>query len=156
VSLRRDAMAISQYLERDYASGEIKEIYRWIQKKLGINKDYRLPEYKYEGVNENYHSAKYIVRLLTEKNYSGRALFYFRNMNDYITLSSDRHLNVKDGEAELFKPWGSSEFKNFKPSSVFQELEDEIIRINFITSGNGGTYSFDSYSDFTSWLLKEE
>ena len=149
-------MAIIQYLERDYASGDIKAIYRWIQKKLGMDKDCSLTKTTYTHATEDYYSPKYIVRLITEKRLNGKALFYFRNLHYHITLSSLGQLNVKGGEGDLFKPWGSSEFKNFKPGSVFQELEDEIIRINFVTSRNGGSYSFDSYSDFTNWLLQKE
>lgn len=148
-------MAITQYLERDYASAEIKAVYKWIQKKLGMNKDHILPESRYEKVSENNYNPKYIVKLLTEKNYNGKAFFYFRNLNNYISLSSSGQLNVKGGEGELFKAWGSSEFRNFKPGNMLHELENEISNIKFTAASDGRSYSFDSYKEFIRWLLKK-
>jgi hypothetical protein len=145
-------MAIIQYLEWD---ADIKSVYKWIQKKLGINNDYLLPKPTYSNVREDNYNPKYIVNLLTEKNFSGKAFFYFRNLSDYITLSSIGQLNVKGGEGELFKAWGVSEFRNFKPRSIFQELENEIIRINFIATSNGRYYSFNSYKELINWLLEK-
>jgi hypothetical protein len=145
-------MAIIQYLEWD---ADIKSVYKWIQKKLGINNDYLLPKPTYSNVREDNYNPKYIVNLLTEKNFSGKAFFYFRNLSDYITLSSIGQLNAKGGEGELFKAWGVSEFRNFKPRSIFQELENEIIRINFIATSNGRYYSFNSYKELINWLLEK-
>lgn len=98
-------MAITQYLEWD---ADIKSVYKWIQKKLGINKDYLLPKPTYTNVMEDNYSPKYIVKLLTEKNFNGKAFFYFRNLNDYITLSSIGQLNVKGGGKESFSKPGES------------------------------------------------
>jgi hypothetical protein len=57
---------------------------------------------------------------------------------------------VRGGEEDLFKAWGNSEFRNLKSHTIFQELEEEIVRIDVPVSGKD--YSFNSYSEFISWL----
>jgi len=106
-------------------------------------------------VNENKYSPKYITRLLTEKYPKGKAFFYFNSKNDYITLYSNGHLNVRGGEEDMFRAWGSSEFRNLKPQSVFEELEKELIKINFNLMSDRENYSFNSYSEFISWLASQ-
>jgi len=70
--------------------------------------------------------------------------------SNFITLSSNGQLNVRDQEENLFKAWVSSEFRNLNPHAVFQELEDRILKINIPVSGRD--YSFSSYSEFIGWL----
>ncbi len=144
-------MAIIQYLEMDYASSELKSLYRWIRRRLLIRRETVLSESR-PYVREDNYSPKHIVKLLTQKNCNGKAFFHFRNMNDYISLSSSGQLNVKGGEGGLFKPWGNSEFKYLRPKTVIQELENEIIAVNFIAASDGRCYSFDSYKEFINWL----
>ena len=141
-------MAVIAYLEKNYPSVDIKAIYKWIQKKLGIAQDHRL--IRDEKINQNRYSPKYIAELLPEKDRNGKAFFHFSNISDYITLSSNGQLNVRGGEEDLFRAWGNSEFRNLTPHAVFQELEKEIVKINIPVSGKG--YSFNSYSEFVNWL----
>lgn len=145
-------MAAIPYAEKNRHSVDIKAIYKWMRKKLGTSQDHRFMKSKdkEEKINQNEYSPKYIAELLPEKALSGKAFFYFINMSDYITLSSNGQLNVRGGEEDLFRVWGRSEFRNLTPSTVFQELEEEIIRINVAVSGKD--YSFNSYSEFTKWL----
>ena len=60
---------------------------------------------------------------------------------------------MRGGEEDLFRAWGSSEFRNLTPNTVFEELEEEVVRINAAVSGKD--YSFNSYSEFTSWLKSQ-
>ena len=145
-------MTVIQYVERNFASAKIKAIYKWIQKKVDITQDYRFTESEDEKITENKYSPKYIVRLISEKDRNRKIFFYFRNMNDYITLSSNGQLNARCREEDMFKPWGSSEFRNLKPYAIFQELEYKIIKINVISVSGRKDYSFNSYSEFINWL----
>jgi hypothetical protein len=102
----------------------------------------------------NKYSPEYIARLLAKKAPKGKVLFHFKNKNDRITLFSNRQLNVR-GEEDMFRAWGSSEFKGLKPQAVFKELEREIVRIKVISASGRDNYSFSSYSDFIRWLTSE-
>jgi hypothetical protein len=104
-------------------------------------------------MNQNKYSPKYIVELLTEKDSNGKAFFYFSNISDYITLYSNGQINVRDREDDMFKAWGSSEFRDLKPHSVFQELEDRIMKINIPVLGRD--YFFNSYNEFISWFTHQ-
>ena len=141
-------MAAIPYVEKNHHSVDIKAIYKWMRKKLSTSQNHRFRKSKdnEEKINQNKYSPRYIAELLPEKDADGKAAFYFSNIGDYITLSSDGQLNVRGGEEDLFRAWGNSEFRNLTPNTVFQELEEEIVRINV------ADYSFDSYSEFTSWL----
>ena len=145
-------MAAIPYVEKNHASVDIKAIYKWMGRKLGLSQDteFRKSKDKSKNVDQNRYRPRYIAELLPEKNAGGKALFHFRSIGEYITLSSDGQLNVRGGEEDLFRAWGSSEFRNLSPNTVFQELEDRIIKINIPVSERD--YSFDSYSEFTSWL----
>jgi hypothetical protein len=145
-------MAVIPYVENNHPSVDVKTIYKWIQEKLGIDHNHRSikSKYKEEKINQNRYSPRYIAELLPGKDHNGKAFFHFSNMSDYITLSSNGQLNVRGGEEDLFRAWGSSEFKNVAPYAVFQDLEKEIIKVNIPVSGRD--YSFNSYSDFISWL----
>lgn len=132
---------------------------RWMQKELEVAGDegFKQPEMPDgDRVVENIYSPKYILRLLAERNCDGKALFYFRNASDYITLSSNGQLNVRGGEEEFFKHWGSSDFRNLKPQSIFRELEDEIIEVSFVPVSGEKGYSFNSYNDFINWLAEKQ
>ncbi|HEX3037183.1 MAG TPA: hypothetical protein VHT73_19030 [Thermodesulfobacteriota bacterium] len=128
-------MAVIQYVENNYSS---------------FNRKATKPEGRYELLNQSKYSPKYIAELLTEKDRNGKAFFYFSNISDYITLYSNGQLNVRGGEEDMFRVWGRSEFRNLAPHAVFQELEEEIVRIDVPVSGRG--YSFNSYSEFIGWL----
>jgi len=128
-------MVAVQYVEYNYSSVDIEAAES---------------ERKVEEINQSKYSPKYIAELLKEKDRNGKAFFYFSNIGDYITLYSNGHLNVRGGEEDLFRTWGSSEFRNLKSHAIFQELEEEIVRINVPVSG--GDYSFSSYREFISWL----
>ncbi len=145
-------MDISPYVEKNHSSVDIKEMYKWIQKKLGIAQDHRFIKSKDKGekISQNKYSPKYIAELLPEKDRNGKVFFHFSNISDYITLSSNGQLNVRGGEEDLFRAWGSSEFRNLAPHAVFEELEKEIIKISIPMPGRD--YSFNSYSEFISWL----
>jgi predicted glycosyltransferase involved in capsule biosynthesis len=110
-------------------------------------------EGKDDEINRSKYSPKYIAKLLTEKDRNGRALFFFGNISDYITLYSNGHLNARGGEQDLFRTWGSSEFRNLAPHAVFQKLEKEIVKINMPVSERD--YSFNSYSEFINWLTNQ-
>ncbi|HEX3033839.1 MAG TPA: hypothetical protein VHT73_01740 [Thermodesulfobacteriota bacterium] len=143
---------------REKPKKEVREM-RWMQKKLEVveGEGFKQPEMPDgDRIIENSYSPKYILRLLAERNCSGKALFYFRNASDYISLSSNGHLNVRGGEEEFFKHWGSSDFRNLKPQSIFRELEDEIIKISFVPGSGERRYSFDSYNDFIDWLVGKQ
>jgi hypothetical protein len=103
-------------------------------------------------INENMYKPKHIARLLAEKHPAARALFYFVGRNDYITLSPNGHLNVRGGREGLFKAWGLSEFGDFKPQTIFRELENELLKIAVTNSAGNETHSFDSYNAFLNWL----
>ena len=143
-------MAVIPYVEKNNTPVDIKAIYKWIQKKLGTSHDYRFIKDRDEKINQSKYSPRYIAELLPEKDRNGKVFFHFSNIGDYITLSSNGQLNVRGGEEDLFRAWGSSEFKNLAPHAVFQELEKEIVKINIPMSGRD--YSFNSYSEFISWL----
>jgi hypothetical protein len=141
---------VKSSVETNVALNEIKAMYKLVQKKLGIMQNTNLSK-TYEIIDDNKYSPRYIVRLLKEKCPNGKAYFYFNNKNDYMTLSSNGQLNVRGGEEEMFKAWGSSEFKNLKPETVFQELEKELVKIHVITAPGRESYSFNSYSQFIEW-----
>jgi hypothetical protein len=143
-------MTVIPYVEKNLPSVDIKVIYKWIQKKLGIAQDHRFIKDRNEKINQNKYSPKYVAELLAEKDRNGKVFFHFSNISDYITLSSNGQLNVRDREEDLFKAWGSSEFRNLAPHAVFQELEDRILKINIPVSGRD--CSFSSYSEFISWF----
>ena len=137
--------------ETSYALNEIKTMYKFVQKKLGMIQNKNISE-TYEKINEDKYSPRYISTLLREKYPRGRVSFYFDKNDDYITLSSDGQLNVRDVDHELFKSWGSSEFKNLRPQTVFQELEKELIRICINPALGIKKYVFSSYKEFITWL----
>lgn len=145
-------MAAIPYVEKNHHSVDIKAIYKWMRKKLSTSQDHRFRKSKddEEKINQNKYSPKYIARLLPEKDPKGKAIFYFSGVSDYITLSSNGQLNVRGGDEDLFRTWGNSEFRNLVPHTVFQELEDRIIKINIPVSERD--YSFNSYREFISWL----
>ncbi|MGE5443695.1 MAG: hypothetical protein ACM3SR_03730 [Ignavibacteriales bacterium] len=116
--------------------------------------DYRLANHRDRENRENKYSKKYILRHLMEKQRNGVALFYFRNRNEYITLSLTGQLNVR-GEEDMFRPWGSSEFRNLKPQAVFEELEKEISKVKVISAPGSFNHSFNSYGEFIGWLAGE-
>jgi hypothetical protein len=141
---------LKSLVETNYALNEIKAMYKLAQKKLGMMQNKNRSK-TYEIIDDNKYSARYIARHLKEKYPSGKAYFYFKNKNDYLTLSSTGQLNVRGGEEQMFKAWGSSEFKNLKPETVFQELEKELVKIHVITAPGRESYSFNSYSQFIEW-----
>ena len=101
---------------------------------------------------EGKYIPKYVSRLLMQKAPKGKVLFYFKNRKDYIVLFPNGHLNTR-GEEDMFKAWGSSEFKDLKPQTIFKELEEEVAKIKFVTTSAGDNRSFDSYGEFISWLI---
>ena len=148
--------------ETNYAPTELKSIYEWIQRKFGVMQKSSLvkaqdtyTENENEEVNENSYSPRFVVRLLKKKYPKGKVNFYFRNKGDYITLSADGHINVRDGEEDMFRAWGISEFRNLKPQSVFLELEKELLKITLTPSSNGEYYSFNSYDELVNWLARD-
>jgi hypothetical protein len=143
-------MATAQNLERNGATADIKAICRWIQKKLGVSQPETLIVPIYNDINE--YSPRYIARRLAEKDTKLRVFFHFKDMNDYITLSSNGQLNVRDGQEELFKAWGISQFRDLNPQTIFQELEGRIRKINVVSFSDYMNHSFNSYSDFIEWL----
>ncbi|HWP91887.1 MAG TPA: hypothetical protein VNN20_06790 [Thermodesulfobacteriota bacterium] len=144
---------MNAFAETNRLSSELKTIHGWIRRKLGVMRNKSLTKYKLSEVdiNENKYNPKHIARLLAEKHPAARALFYF-GRNDYITLSSNGHLNVRGGGEELFKAWGLSEFGDFKPQTIFRELENELLKIAVRDAAGNETHSFDSYSAFLDWL----
>lgn len=140
--------------ETNRVSSELKTIHGWIRRKLGIMRNKSLTKYKISEVkkNDNKYSPKYVAGLLAERYPTAKAVFYFVDRNDYITLSPDGHLNVRGGREELFKAWGLSEFSDFKPQTIFRELENELRKIAVTNSAGNETYSFDSYDAFLNWL----
>jgi hypothetical protein len=148
-------MTVIPFGERKHAQSERETVYKWIRKKLKMAYSNGFIQPKDERTADNEYSIKHVVRLLKEKKGDGKAVFYFRNAKDYITLSPNGQLNVRGGEEGLFKPWGRSEFKDFNPHSIFQELENEIKGISFIPASSNGVYSFGSYSEFINWLFKK-
>jgi hypothetical protein len=133
------------------ALNEIRAMYKLVQKKLGIMQDKNLSK-TYDKIGENKYSPRYISTLLREKYPGGRVSFYFDKNRDYITLSSDGQLNVRDVDHHLFKSWGISEFKDLKPQDVFQELEKELTRICISPALGIKEYVFSSYQEFITWL----
>jgi hypothetical protein len=148
-------MAAIPYLEKHHASVDIKAIYKWMREKLSPSRDHRFSKSKdkQEKINQNKYSPKYIAEFLPEKDRNGKASFHFSNISDYIILSSNGQLNVRGGKEDLFRAWGSSEFRNLTPNTVFQELEGEIMRINVAVSWRD--YSFNSFGEFTNWLKNQ-
>jgi hypothetical protein len=118
---------------------------------LSTIRNYGLTTYREGSNTENKYSKKYILRLLMGKEPKGTAFFYFNNRNEYITLSPIGQLNVR-GKEDMFRAWGSSEFRNFKPQAVFEELEKEITKIKVVSAPGDVNHSFNSYSEFISWL----
>ena len=141
--------------ETSYVSTEVNALHDWIRRKLGIMRNRSLTKYKIGEVNtsDNKYSPKYIARLLAERYPTAKAVFYFVDKNDYITLSPNGHLNVRGGGEELFKAWGLSEFGGFKPQTIFRELENELRKITVTNSAGNETHSFDSYDAFLNWLV---
>ncbi len=133
-------MAEIQYIEK-------------VKKEFSTIPNYRLANYRDGERIENKYSKNYILRLLMKKEPKGTALFYFNNRNEYITLSSIGQLNVR-GEQDMFRTWGSSEFRNLHPQAVFEELEREITKIKVISAGDVN-HTFNSYGEFISWLACE-
>jgi len=56
---------------------------------------------------------------------------FVSGISNYIALSSNGQLNVWGEEEDLFRAWGSSEFRDLTPNTVFQELEDRIIKVQY-------------------------
>jgi hypothetical protein len=102
---------------------------------------------------ENKYDPKYITSLLRKRQLNGKAYFYFKNRTSYIVIFANGQINVK-GEEEMFRTWGNSEYKDFKPHNLFEKLEREISKIKVSRSrdGDGGSHHFDSYSEFLKWL----
>lgn len=145
-------MAVIPCVEKNHASVDIRAIYEWMREKLGTSRDngFTKSKDKEEKINQNKYSPRYIAELLPEKDRDGKALFHFSGISDYITLSSNEQLNARGGEEDLFRAWGSSEFRNPLPHAVLRELEERIIKINVPASERD--YSFNSYNQFVSWL----
>ena len=123
-------------------------------KELSTLSNYRPAKYRVNEKIEDKYSKKYILRHLMEKQSNGTALFYFNNRNEYITLALTGQLNVR-GKEDMFRAWGSSEFKNLNPQEVFEELEKEITKVKVISASDGINHSFNSYGEFISWLADE-
>jgi hypothetical protein len=134
-------MAEIQYLEK-------------VKKEFSTIPNYRLANYRDGEKIENKYSKNYVLRLLMGKEPKGTALFYFNNRNEYITLSSIGQLNVR-GKDDMFRAWGSSEFRNLQPQAVFEELEKEITKIKFVSAPGDVNHTFNSYGEFISWLACE-
>jgi len=100
---------------------------------------------------ENKYDPKYITRLLSKRERNGKAFFYFKNKSNYIALFANGQMNVR-GEEGMFRPWGSSEYKDLKPQSLFKELEKEIAKIKVPLAGDVTSYYFQSFSEFLNWL----
>ncbi len=100
---------------------------------------------------ENKYDPKYITRLLSKRERNGKAFFYFKNKTNYIALFANGQMNVK-GEEGMFRPWGSSEYKDLKPQNLFKELEKDIAKIKVPLAGDGAGYYFNSFSEFLNWL----
>jgi hypothetical protein len=101
---------------------------------------------------ENKYDPRYITRLLRKREPNGKAFFYFKNKSTYIAIFASGHINVR-GEEGMFRPWGSSEYKDLKPNNLFEKLEKEIARIKVPSSGDGSSYYFDSFGEFLKWLI---
>jgi hypothetical protein len=110
---------------------------------------YKIGEVK---TNEDKYSPKYLAGLLAERYPTAKAVFYYVGRNDYLSLSSNGHLNVRGGGEGLFKAWGLSEFGDLKPQTIFRELENELLKIAVTNSAGNETHSFDSYNAFLNWL----
>jgi hypothetical protein len=149
--------------ETNHAPTELKAVYEWIQRKFGVMQksspvkvqDTHIEDAN-EKINENSYSPRFVVRLLKKKYPRGKVNFYFRNKGDYITVSTNGHLNVRGGEEDMFRAWGNSEFRNLKPQFVFLELEKELIEIIVTPASNGEYYSFNSYDELVNWLALHE
>jgi len=103
---------------------------------------------------ENKYNPRYITKLLGKKVLNGKAFFYFKNRSNYISLFANGQVNIR-GEEGMFRPWGISEFKDLKPQAVFEELEEEIVRIKVPLPAGGRGYYFDTYSEFINWLTEK-
>jgi hypothetical protein len=117
---------------------------------LNLNKNHQ--NRKHDNFISEKYNPKFIINLLTERDLKGRIFFHFHEKTDFITLSSDGQLNVRGCKDHLFKFWGNSEFRNIKPNTVFQELEDKVIKVNFIPFSGNGHALFSSYNTFINWL----
>lgn len=102
-------------------------------------------------ISERYN-PKFIINLLMEKHLRGTVCFYFNDKTDFITLCSDGQLNIRGCEDHLFRFWGNSEFRNIRPNTIFQKLEDKIIEINFTPFSGERNLVFNSYATFINWL----
>ncbi|MEQ9617777.1 MAG: hypothetical protein RIG61_01215 [Deltaproteobacteria bacterium] len=100
------------------------------------------------------YNHRVIVKTLSERTNLWKLFFRFSKMEDYLTLTSSGHLNVRGGDESLFKSWGKSEFKDIKPIFALRDLESLITLISLETEG-GMEYSFSSYREFTNWLTDE-
>jgi hypothetical protein len=140
--------------ETNYGSDQLKTIQGWIRRKLSIvrNKNLAKTMFSDEKTGEGKYNPKFVARFLAERYPTAKAVFYFVDRNDYITLSSNGHLNVRGGGEELFKAWVKSEFGGSRPQTVFRELENELLKIAVTNAAGNETHSFDSYDAFLSWL----
>ncbi|MGH7808316.1 MAG: hypothetical protein ACRENT_09510 [Thermodesulfobacteriota bacterium] len=112
---------------------------------------YRFAKPINEENTENKYDPKYITSLLRKRQLNGKAYFYFKNKTNYIVIFANGQINVK-GEEGMFRTWGNSEYKDFKPHNLFEKLEKEISRIKVPQSRDGSSYHFDSYGEFLKWL----
>jgi hypothetical protein len=129
----------------EYADEEVK-------KKQTLNlKKYPQSTDQVNLISQKYN-PKFIINLLAEKHLRGRVFFYFYDRADFISLCSDGQLNVRGCGDALFRFWGNSEFRSIEPKSVFQKLEDKVIRVNFISFSGSGNILFDSFAKFIEWL----
>jgi hypothetical protein len=119
-------------------------------KSLNLNKDPQ--NIKYDNFVPEKYNPRFIMSLLMRKHLRGRVFFYFDGKTDFVTLCSDGQLNVRGCEDRLFKFWGNSEFRNIRPNTIFQKLEDKIIKINFTPFSGGRNLLFNSYATFLNWL----
>ncbi|HEX3036776.1 MAG TPA: hypothetical protein VHT73_16935 [Thermodesulfobacteriota bacterium] len=117
--------------------------------------DYVYAQSRDDEKTENNYTPRHIAKLLMKKDPFGKAFFYFRDRRDYLALFSNGQLNARS-EEDMFRAWGSSEFKDLNPQAVFKELETEISQISFVASSSKTSYPFQSYSEFVSWLKKDK
>lgn len=148
-------MAIVNYSKSGYLSDELNFISEWITQTEDISKHRKVVESNDKKTDEAStckNNLDYILEKLEKKELTGKTSFYFKDKTDYINLYANGHLNAKDGDDGLFKPWGLSEFKSTNPRKVLSELENKITRINLIPAMGTSNYSFDSYCEFINWL----
>ena len=145
-------MTISNCLENEneYVSPEhANEVVR-------NNQTLSLKKYPQFTGQDNFVPEKYnpraIINLLEEKHLRGMVFFYFDDRADFISLCSDGQLNVRGCKDSLFIFWGNSEFRNIKPNSIFQTLEDKVIKVNFVPFSGSRDVLFNSFGKFIRWL----